>query len=677
MCYVLERQMRSENQNHRRWTNFGLNRTGKLLLVQCLAVPVCLTPAYAQDAVVLDPISITAAEVAPGGVQITEEELEKTNPSNIKDVFANETSVNIGGGSDVSRKIYVNGIENTNINVKIDEARQVDSAFHHLGTAIIDPGLLKSVRIETGVGPVDVGPNALGGSIAFETKDARDIVDVDETFGGFATYRFNSNGPSHNESSAIAAQHDGFELLVYGSNDHGNSYHDARKDEAAGTAPAMENLLGKFAWTSLHGGRIEAHANYLNDKSIRPNRANFGQLVNGAPATPHEFRRRNFSVSYRDEAPTDMINPEIVLSYNESRLDIQGLAFGPNSFNLSSETTSYSGKLANTFSTGLGIAKSGGVTVGTDFYRDVGHGTPSGGFGGAGVSLDSTETSDNVGLFVQTRLNLTDATRLSFGVRYDQQQFEGLDGTDIDGGGPSASTNIEHDIVNGLTGYAGAASTYGGVPLGESAIYNFAGQWVYNDLSSSRSQNYKAGFKGEAGGFSGDIHYYYTEILGSHDRGNLIRNSTRDITSRGFNISGQYNAEDWYLGTAFSDNTFRSDGVRLASGNASFHGLDLGRKANLNGGIHLLDHTATTGFSIERTFGGDTNLGTQQQPYTVVNIFGQYEPEALSGLMLRLDVKNLFDELYVDQATSGFDNAQVIPFNEPGRSILATAKISF
>ncbi len=657
--------------------NTSLASPSRMLAATTAILAFASLPAQAQEQTVLAPISITATEVAPGGVQITEEELERTNPVDIKDVFEKDPSVQVGGGSDVSRKIYVNGIENTNLNVKIDGARQVDSAFHHLGTAIIDPGMLKTVRVETGIGPVDVGPNALGGSIAFETKDARDILDSDEMWGGFTRLQFNGNGPAHTEVGTIAAQYEGFEALAYTSFEGGDNYEDGDGIVTAGTAPDMDNAIGKFAWSGLDGSRIEFQASYLDDTTIRPNRANFGALANGAPATLQEFRRRSFSISYKDEAPTEMFNPEAVLSYNYSELFVDELAFGPNRFDLYSETKSVSGKLANTFSTGLGVAESGSVTVGTDFYRDEGHGTPTGGFGGAGVSLDNTETSYNAGFFVQSRLNLTQRLRASLGIRYDQQWFEGIEGTDISGGGPGGSANVEYDALTWLTGYAGAATTYGGIPLGESAIYNFAGQWDYEGLSSSRSFSYKLGFKGVEGPFSGDVHVYLTDIEGSHDRGNQIRNRTRDLRSEGYNISGQYQNDGLLVRASYSNNRLRSDDAVLTSGAASFHGLQTGKTAAMEVAKDWYDVGFSMGASAEYAFEDATQEATPNDSYLVANIFAQLQPVDYDFVTMRLDIRNLFDRTYVDRATSGVDNAQVIPFNEPGRTVLATVKIDF
>jgi hemoglobin/transferrin/lactoferrin receptor protein len=327
--------------------------------------------ATAADETVLAPISVTATEVAPGGFQIGEEELEQANPIDIKDVFQGEAGVKVGGGSDLGRKSYINGIEDSNLNVKIDGARQVGTTFHHMGTAIIDPSLLKSVRVETGVGPVDVGPGSLGGSIAYETKDARDILEPGETFGGMAKFHYESDTDLYSPNLTFAGQVDGYEVMVHGSYDNANNYHDGRDVEVSGSAPKMKSFLGKAAWTGRGGDRIEFNSSFLQDEGIRPNRVNFAALSNGSQPIPHSYQRKAFGVTYKDEAPTTFINPEFVLSYNEIRLDIDDLALSGN-HDVNSKTSSFSGKLANTITTDLGIAETGSVTVGVDFYRDKG-----------------------------------------------------------------------------------------------------------------------------------------------------------------------------------------------------------------------------------------------------------------------------------------------------------------
>ncbi|WP_259782167.1 TonB-dependent receptor domain-containing protein [Aestuariispira ectoiniformans] len=635
---------------------------------------VMMKTAAAEDAAVtLKPIEVTTTAVAPGGVQINEDALEAANPQNIKDVFEGETAVTVSGGSDAVRKTYVNGVEDTNLNVTIDGTRQVNSAFHHLGTSFIDPGLLKAVRVETGVGPADAGPGALGGSIAYETKDARDLVEDGETFGGFARLSYDFNVDGFSEGLAVAAKHGPAEAMIYGSMDGGHNYDDGSGNEVDGTAPEMDNLIGKFAWSADDGGRIEVNGTYLTDEGIRPARANFAALANGATPIFNSYKRKSLNVSYKDDAPTDMYDPEVVLSYNRSELFIDDLAFGPNTFDLHSETTSINGKLANTFTSGLGMFQDGKITVGMDFYHDTGVGNNEGGFA-AVAPIDYEETSINTGAFAQFRMAIREDWRVSFGGRLDRQWFEGVDGTDIDEFGASGNINTEYDFVPGLTGYAGMSNTFGGIPLGEAAIYNFAGVWNYDGLKSSRARSYKVGTKFEHGPFDGDVNIYRTEIDGSHERGSATRNSTLDLVSKGINISGRYKYGDGYIRAGYTHNDFSANGSDLGTTSSSFHGLEMGDVFTLQAMHNWYDLGLAAGVSVEAALEDED---FNRDGYAVTNIHGEWMPEVVEDLTVRVDVKNLFDKTYVSRATAGTDSAAAVPFNEPGRTFLVSAKMLF
>lgn len=631
----------------------------------------------AQETVVLDPIDVTTSAVAPGGVQIDEAELEAANPQNIKDVFAEETAVNISGGSDAARKTYVNGLEDTNLNVSIDGTRQVNSAFHHLGTSFIDPGLLKAVRVETGVGPADAGPGALGGSIAYETKDARDLVEDGEIFGGFGRVAYDFNVDGFSEGLALATRHGGHEALVYGALDHGDNYTDGNGDEVEGTAPEMENFIGKYAWSADNGTRIEVNGSYLTDEGDRPARANLAGNLNlpgGGEPTFNSYKRRSLNVSLRDDAPTDFYDPEFIVSYNKSELFIDDLALG-GTHDVRSETVSFNAKAANTFTHDLGLFRDGKITTGLDFYRDTGTGkSDSVPFFSPSVAGEYEETSTNIGAFAQFRMGVTEDWRLSFGGRLDRQWFEGIDGTDLDEFGASGNINTEYDFIDGVTGYAGASNTFGGIPLGESLIYNFTSVWTYDGLEASRARSYKLGTKFEKGPFDGDVNVYRTEIDGSHNRGSGTRNSTRDLVSKGVNISARYKYGDGYIRAGYTHNDFSADGDDLVTTSAQFHGLQIGDLFTLSAKHNWYDLGLSAGVSVEAAL-EDKDLS--RDGYAVTNIHSEWTPEALEDLTVRLDVKNLFDKTYVDNTTVGTDNSTVVPFNEPGRTFLVSARMYF
>ena len=146
-------------------------------------------------------------ETLPGvpGVVLTRQEIELINPADLQDIFADETSVSVGGSTPVSQKIYVHGIEDNNLAVTVDGALQSNSVFHHAGTMLIDPSLLKAARVNAGVAPADVGPGALAGSIEFETVDPKDLLAPGKQYGGFVKSTFDTNSEAF--STGVARLH--------------------------------------------------------------------------------------------------------------------------------------------------------------------------------------------------------------------------------------------------------------------------------------------------------------------------------------------------------------------------------------------------------------------------------------------------------------------------------------
>ena len=109
-------------------------------------------------------------------VEVTAEDLNRIQPADLQDLFKGEPTVQVGSSIPMSQKVYVNGVEETNLAVTVDGGRQNNKIFHHNATTLIDPALLKSVRVAPGVAPADAGPGAMAGSIAYETRDVGDML---------------------------------------------------------------------------------------------------------------------------------------------------------------------------------------------------------------------------------------------------------------------------------------------------------------------------------------------------------------------------------------------------------------------------------------------------------------------------------------------------------------------
>lgn len=156
---------------------FRLDGNGAVILEQPLpgrSQATTLEPVMVQGAAPLD--RHAGAADRSNSIAITAADLDRRNPTTLKGVFAGEATVSVGGAQPLSQKVYVQGVEETNLAVSIDGARQNNKVFHHSGTNLIDPALLKRARVDPGVAPADAGPGALGGAIAYETVDVADVL---------------------------------------------------------------------------------------------------------------------------------------------------------------------------------------------------------------------------------------------------------------------------------------------------------------------------------------------------------------------------------------------------------------------------------------------------------------------------------------------------------------------
>lgn len=657
---------------------YGLCRATLLVGVALTVLPVAAIAqeTKAENETVLTPIEVTASQstgqTLAGGVTVKQDELERINPQTIKDVFKNEPAVQVGGATAIAQKVYIQGIENTKLNVQVDGTRQVDSTFHHIGTAIIDPGMLKSVNVESGVAPADAGPNALGGAMSYETKDARDLLDQGEIFGGFAKIQYNSNTGGLAEWLTLAGQHEGFEALAYVQNSNQGNYEDGAGNEVNGTADGSNNGLGKIAFTGSEGSRIEAFASHLVDEGVRPARPNFGFLSGSRLPQWLTYKDTSFGISYVDEQPTDLLAPELSLNYSKTHLDVPKLN---NNTHIESVIETLNGKAANTFNIGMG-----NISTGFDFYHDEATGGADTA-GPAGRAGRYTETTTNIGVFSQARLSLSDRWRVSFGGRGDQQWFEGIDGTDFSEFGLSGNANTEYDLTDDLMVYGGLGSSFGGLPLGESAIYNYTSIWNYDGFKPSRSHNYKAGARYSLDQWNFDGNLFYNEIDDSHSLEYGNRNTTSDLETRGFNLSATWTYGPGFVRAAYSHTDVEKDDKVPLSNDASYQGVVVGDIVNFEVAHRFDDLGLQVGTTSELALSEDApekNGYAKLDTYFVANLYGEWTPEMLSeAVTFRVDALNIFDRDYFARTTAGYELSNIEPYHEPGRTFLVSAKVKF
>ncbi|WP_075222722.1 TonB-dependent receptor plug domain-containing protein [Acuticoccus yangtzensis] len=611
---------------------------------------------------------------------VTQAELERTNPQTLREVFLADPAINVGSSIPMSQKIYVQGIEEPNLAVTIDGTRQNNKVFHHSATTLIDPDLLKAVRVDPGVAPADAGPGALGGSIAFETKDVGDLLAPGQMFGGLISGEYVTNGNIFSTNGALYGRHNGFEALIYGKWADGGDRTDGNGDEIIGSETKLLSGLGKLAYEADSGDRFEAAFEIVNDDAARPYRANIGRITGGRPVPDtrnYHLQRQNYTLTYTDTSPTALWDPKIQLGYSRTWIEnpedeqyTEGL------------TDSFNGRAQNTLS-----GEYGTLTLGTDFYVDR-----------ARLNYDylldrafdegGTEHAQNVGFYSQARLNWTPRFRTFFGARVDVQHFEGVDGSDQTNVGPSLNLTTEVDVTSFLTAYVGGAHVWAGIPLAENYIIDQ--NWTYDSPSEvTTSDNLVAGLRAHYQGFSAGAKVFQTRIYNARlpeYGGDAF--ATRDLDTRGVELTAGYTNYGFNgtVGYAYIDSDI--DGEPADSDFGRYLTVPLGHIVKASASYTYAPWGLTIGADTEIAFENDDvfdpysgtgDTASSIPGYEVVNAFAELTPVRFPNLTLRAEANNVFDEAYASRATFGqeYTGQGVTPLYEPGRSFLFKATARF
>ncbi len=627
------------------------------------------------NAMLLNPLRVSSSGLtddlkAAGAIGIAFDELTRTQPSDLKDVFAGESSVSVGGSMPVNQKLYLRGVEETALSVTIDGARQNNKVFHHSATTLIDPSLLKSVRASAGISPADDGPGAIGGSIVFETVDVADVLASDDPFGGFVNLRYDSNSQGFTTGASVYGQQQGFEALVFVNRASGDDYEDGKGDTVNYTEADLLSRLAKVAYQAESGDRFELSYESVNDAAVRPYRANFGGLTAGRP-TPesreYDLARTNIVFNYSNQAGSDLWNPNVVVADSETELATTEvpLADATAKITYTGVTESQSVVVENLF-----VTEFSEITAGMDYYDDSTvfrfEGDP-----------DIVEKVENIGVFTQFRQTF-EPLKLSYGLRYDQQDFTGTDNSDQDDNGISANIFAEYAASQYLTVKAGYASVWGGVALAETFILNSA--WDYSGgIKSVQSDNIVVGFESIVDHFRFGANIYETDIVDGRTpswRGGP--GLTADFEITGYDIFVSYEQSRNTLSLKYSNITADKDGEEANSFDGNYFTAPLGKLITVSGSTTFESLPLTLGMNAEISLNNEFvayGVKGKQESYTVVNVFADYP--VLKSFSLRLAINNLTDEEYTDRASYGQEFASVKTLLEPGRTALVSARYDF
>ncbi|POP51382.1 TonB-dependent receptor [Zhongshania marina] len=624
-----------------------------------------------QNLTSLPAVKISASSInsPQTSLDYSRDELNAVQPRDVKELFKKDAAVAVGGSIPVNQKVYVRGVEETAMAVSIDGGRQNNKVFHHNATNLIDPSLLKAVRASAGVAAADDGPGAIGGSLVYETVDVEDLLSPQRNFGGFVDGRYSSNGDQLTTGASIYGRNSGFEALFYLNHTNGDDYEDGEGDTVRFTEPGLLSKLSKVAYEDEQVGRFELSMENVNDESQRPYRANFVGLTVGRPVPEsrvYDLTRESLNFNYSRDTAQGLWNPSVTIASGETELETREVPLDdPTALIVyTGITESQSMTVKNTFYTRFGE-----IVAGVDHYDDSAifryEGDP-----------DLEEQAENLGVFIQMRQTIGEQLNLSYGIRHDQQDFTGTDGSSHDDSGTSGNIAADYQINDYLTAKAAYAQVWGGVALAENFILN--GGWSYDNIKAVEAENYSFALRTLVGGAFAEATLYQTDI----ENGRTPSYGGGPDLAANFKIDG-YDIVVGFLGQRgeitmkYANIESEMDGIVASSYDGNYFTVPLGEIITISGTLNLSQVPVTLGMDAEFALENDAveDSGAKQDSYTVVNAYVNYA--ATDNLNLRLSIDNLTDESYTDRASYGQEFTTVKTLLEPGRSIILSARLGF
>ena len=617
----------------------------------------------------LQPLEVWATQISSSSEYLGDNDIQLKQADHLSDLMRMLPGVEVGGTHSVVQKISIRSLDDTDLNITIDGANQQAYVYHHAGNLLINPDILKAVDIQVGANSVLTG--GLGGNVAFETKDAIDLLQPGQKVGGRIQGQVASNKYFGTSFTGFGRLGENLDFLAYINQVDRDNPDDGRGRESLGNDGKIMNGLLKAGIALTDEQRLEVAYDHYKDEGDYPFRADMGVGTNQAITKdrlyPTDYQRDTFTVGYELDKG-DALYLRANLYHNELALkrreDTEEYAVKEG------VTKNIGGKvLAETLlehATFNQTLRYGGEynLQKTRMYKD---GHNKGGEEAASLALYAEDTLD------------FDGIRITPGLRYNVY--------DIDATAADKSYNewtwglaAEMDLNSQWTLRAAATRLFQGPNL-EEAFYADHVNSTNGALKPETGLNREVGIR------------FRQQQLAGFDEVNL--GLTAFHTSINDRITWSRSGGSWFNQDKVELKGFEAS-ARVEKGSfsalASYSKTDTEDKLT---GNPIADQSGdSVSLTVDYTFPQQVTLAWESQwiteeghydkpAYNVHSISARWAPKSVKGLELTAGIENIFDEYYVSHVSRiGESNHPrfghlVLDDSEPGRNIKLTAAYSF
>ncbi|WP_201575398.1 TonB-dependent receptor domain-containing protein [Psychrobacter sp. H8-1] len=667
------------------------------------------TAMFAQVAMANDTPSMTAQTITVTANSSVRENMQEDSvyiddytpaaqASHLSDFLDVVPGVTVGGTSTVNQRVRVRGLDDTNLKVTIDGARQEGAMFYHMGDITIDPDLLKQAEVAVGNNSVTLGNDALGGAVAFETVDAADLLKPGQKIGAKIHAGYGSNNDELLTSATVyGAPSDNVDLLAYYGKRDADSGEDGEGRELFEDSKG-ENILLKAGVSILDDHRVGASFSRTEKKGIFPFRPDFPSLSD--ERIPQKVKRDTYTVDYNFNPLNSLIDVDANVYQTETEISRNNNADISSNYDWNAKVKTTGAKIENTsvIDTATGSHK---LIAGAEHYKKESEMARD----NQGANSDSAK---NTSVYLEDQWQMGKFT-LTPGVRYDRYESP-----EFVSGGKTYDNVVgalaaSYEIAPRTQVFASYTQLFNGPDLGQ-AVFNSNGEggiYVNNDLKPEEGYNSEVGVATTLRGltladdalqlsakyFRSNIENYQqfmrkpsatrpervgidcdTGALGGSCQGMI--NSDEDYEIKGVELAANYRMDNFGMGLSYS--RARSEGSETGDSIPSVSGssADSGDRYMVNLNYEPSDELGL-GWRSTYVASITDNSGDTKPNYDVHDVYMNYSPRQLEGVKATVGVYNLFDETYASHSSRLDTAADASTDFEMGRNIKASLTYQF
>lgn len=633
----------------------------------------------------LQTITVTANSAVREGVQedsvYTEDYTPAQQAGHLSDFLNVVPGVTVGGTSAVNQRVRIRGLDDTNLKVTIDGARQEGALFYHMGDITIDPDLLKQADVSVGNNSVTQGNDALGGAIAFKTVDAADLLKSGQKIGAKVHVGYASNNDELLTSGTVfAAPTANTDLLAYYGKRDANAGEDGEGREIQTKNSESENILLKAGAYIANDHHVGASFSRTENKGRFPLRPDFPAspgVDSWNPIIPQQVKRDTYALDYTYNPVNKLIDVDANVYQTKTKILRDSDYIKNPGFEFDAQVKTTGGKIQNTsvIDSGMGIHK---LIAGVEHYKkesdynSVERGTTK--------PVSGTDEAKSTSVYLEDQWQI-DKLTLTPGVRYDRYESPEYVSAGKTYNNVVGALAASYEIAPRTQVFASYTQLFNGPDLSQ-AIFNSNGQdtFVNSNLKAEEGDNAEVGITTTLRGltmaddtlqlsgkyFVTTIENYIEFVRAGKDRVGLdcatgqlggkcqgTINKDEDYKIKGVELSADYKIDNFSMGLSYA--RARSSGQETGYNISSVSGSssDSGDKYMVN---LAYEPTDTTELGWRSTYVASlTPKAATVQPekpnYNVHDIFMSYTPKQVAGLKATLGVYNIFDETYASHAS--------------------------